>query len=224
MQRKIISVALFAALAAPALSHAHVTLQPEEVPAAGFERLDVRVPNERDDSSTVKIEVQFPDGFIFVSTEPVPGWSAEVNREKLPEPVEVFGEEQTEQVASVTFTADGEGVGPGQFQDFGLSVGLPDAPGEELVFESLQTYEDGEVVRWIGPADSEEPAPIVALTEAEGDEAAHGESGDEEVTAEADDAAVSEDDGSGDGLAIAALIVGGLGLLLGGYAAARSRR
>ena len=35
---------------------AHVTLQPERVPAGGFTRLDVRVPNERDDAATTKVQ------------------------------------------------------------------------------------------------------------------------------------------------------------------------
>ena len=70
--------ALAALLVLAPVAGAHVTLQPEEAPAGGFTRLDVRVPNERDGADTTKVEVQFPPGFLFVSTEPVPGWSAEI--------------------------------------------------------------------------------------------------------------------------------------------------
>lgn len=218
MRTKITIAVAIAALAIPAMAHGHITLQPDEVPAGAFERLDVRVPNERDDAGTVKVEVQFPDGFIFASAEPVPGWDAEIRRERLDEPVQAFGEEYTEQVSTVTFSTSGPGIGPGEFQDFGLSLGLPDAPGEALEFKALQTYDDGEVVRWIGPEDAEEPAPIVTLSDAEGeDPAAHG--------AEAE-AAEDDDDGESesDSLALFALVLGGLGVVLGGYAASRTRR
>ena len=166
MNKKNIMIAVLAtALAVPAAAQAHVTLQPDEAPSGGFTRLDVRVPNESEDAATDKVEVQMPDGFLFVSYEPVEGWTTEVKNEKLDQPVEEFGEEITEQVDTVTWTADSADVAiePGQFQDFGLSVGVPDeAPGTALEFPSIQTYDDGEVVRWIQPPDSEEdPAPTV---------------------------------------------------------------
>ena len=156
-----------ALLIAPAAAQAHVTLQPESVPAGGFTRLDVRVPNELDDATTTKVEVQFPPGFLFASYEPVPGWAGAVKFRKLDEPAEAFGEEFNEEVDTVTFTAEGKGIQPGQFQDFGLSLSIPDTPGETLTFPALQTYSNNDVVRWIGEPDSEEPAPTVTLTEAE---------------------------------------------------------
>ena len=105
---------------------------------------------------------------MFVSTEPVPGWTAKITKRKLDKPVEVEGEQLTEEVDTVTWTGDGKTgiVKPGQFQDFGLSVGMPDKPGTTLTFKALQTYAGGEVVRWIGPPDADEPAPQVALTSA----------------------------------------------------------
>ena len=110
--------------------------------------------------------MQFPPGFGSVSTEPVPGWTAVVKMRKAAKPIEAEGEKLTEEVDTITWTGDGKVgiVKPGQFQDFGLSVEMPDAPGETLTFKALQTYAGGEVVRWIGPPDSEEPAPQVVLT------------------------------------------------------------
>ena len=166
------AIASIAAAAAPAVASGHVTLQPAEVPAGEFKRLDVRVPNERDDASTTKVRVKFPPGFIFVSHEAVAGWDAKVTMAKLATPVEVFGEKRTEQVDTVEFSTDGNGIAPGQFQDFGLSVGLPDKPGTTLTFRATQTYSSGEVVRWIGAPDADEPAPQVKLLAAETAEAA----------------------------------------------------
>jgi periplasmic copper chaperone A len=210
--RSYIVGAVVAALAlAPAVA-AHVTLQPPEAPAGGFTRLDVRVPTERDNASTTKVVVQMPPGFLSVSTEPVPGWDAQLTMRQLDEPVEQFGEQVTEEVGRVTFTADGEAsaIQPGQFRDFGLSLAVPEGrPGSMLTFKALQTYSNGEVVRWIGPPDSEEPAPQVELTAAEEEEAAAPAA--EEPAAPA----AAEEDDDGNGLAIAALVVAILGLAAG---------
>jgi uncharacterized protein YcnI len=201
------AVAVAVLTLAPAAS-AHVTIQPEEVPAGGFTRMDVRVPTERDDASTTKVDVQFPPGFLSVSTEPVPGWDAKITMRKLDKPVEQFGEQVTEEVGRITFT--GGSIGPGEFQDFGLSVGVPDKPGSTLTFKAIQTYSGGEVVRWIGPPDSEQPAPQVKLTAAE----AAGD-GSQAAAQQPQAPAGGDDDDSSNTLSIIALIVGIAGLAAG---------
>jgi uncharacterized protein len=215
-----ITLALFAvlALAVPASANAHVTLQPEEAAAEDFTVLDVRVPNERDDAATTKVDVQFPAGFVFASYQPVPGWSVDVKMAKLANPITSHGEEITEQVSRMTWTADGDNVAiqPGQFLDFPISVQIPGKAGDTLTFKALQTYDNGEVVRWIGAPDSEEPAPQVAVTEGSGE---HGAASSPDSSESSDDS-----DGASKGLGIAALIVGALGLLAGGAALMRSRR
>ena len=203
----ILGAALVAVLALASTAGAHVTLQPEEAPAGGFTRLDLRVPNERDNADTTKIDVQFPPGFLSVSYEPVPGWDIKITKRKLDKPVEQFGEQVTEEVGRVTFT--GGAIRPGEFQDFGLSVGVPDKQGSTVTFKALQTYSNGEVSRWIGPPDSEEPAPQVKLTAAE---AEAGGSGAQPAAPAADE---GDDEGGSDTLAIIALIVGIAGLAAG---------
>jgi uncharacterized protein len=213
----VLTLAGILALAAPAGAGAHVTLQPSEAAAEDFVVLDVRVPNERDDAATRKVDVRFPPGFAFASYQPVPGWSVRVQTEKLDKPLTSHGEEITEQIGQMTWTADSgkAAIQPGQFLDFPVSVQIPGEAGEALTFKALQTYDNGEVVRWIGAPDSEEPAPQVMVTEGEAHRAAAEDGGE----AEADDS--GED---GDGLALGALIVGILALLVGGAALARSRR
>jgi periplasmic copper chaperone A len=158
-------------LASPAL--AHVTIQPTEAPAGEFFRFVVRVPNERDDAGTVSVEVDLPDNLTFVSFQPKEGWKRSVTMKTLEEPIEVFGEPVTEVVDTVTWEATGRPIRPGEFDEFGFSARSPEEQ-EELVFPSIQAYSSGETVRWIGPAESEEPAPRVALVAAEEDEAATG--------------------------------------------------
>ena len=43
---------------------------------------------------------------------------------------------------------------------------IPGKAGDKLTFKALQTYTGGEVVRWIGAEGSDNPAPIVTVTEA----------------------------------------------------------
>jgi len=216
-----------AALAAPAAADAHVTVQPSTAPAGGFTRLDVRVPNERDDEGTVKVDVKLPPGILNASYEPVPGWRVKVTREKLAKPIKVDGFDVTEQVGRIIWTGDGKQgvIAPGQFQDFGLSLAMPKGkPGSKLTFKALQTYQGGEIVRWIGPEDSDEPAPTVTLTAAAAG-GGHGAPAGTSAAATAPASAAEEDEGT-DGLTIVALVVGGLGLLagLGGLLAARRAR
>jgi uncharacterized protein HemX len=76
-----------------------------------------------------------------------------------------------------------------------------------LTFKALQTYSNGEVVRWIGSPSSSEPAPTVTVTAATAGASA--------APSAPPPAAADADDGSADTLAIVALIVGALGLLVG---------
>ena len=223
MLKRMTLAALASLMLVPALAQGHVTLQPDEAPAGGFTRLDVRVPNEEADAKTTKVSVQMPDGFAFASYEPVPGWTVDVKREKLPEPIETDDGKITEQVSQITWTADEQGaIPPGAFQDFGLSVGVPDeAPGTALTFKALQTYDNGEVVRWIGAPDSDKPAPQVTLTAAEEDH--HSAATDDEGDEESGTTESADDDSDSNGLGIAALIIAILGLGAGGTALVRTR-
>jgi len=191
----------------------------------------VRVPNERDDSGTNSVVVEFPADHPIpsVSVKPVPGWTALVETAPLAEPVGGEDEEITEAVSRITWT--GGPIQPGQFEEFPISMGpLPDDI-DELVLPAIQTYESGEVVRWIEetPPSGEEPehpAPVLTLT-AGGDEHGGGaeeepENGESESASDADDADSDDDDGNT--LAVVALVVGALGLVTGAVALVQARR
>jgi periplasmic copper chaperone A len=210
----IIAVAAALVLALAPVASAHVAVQPSEAASGAFVREDVRVPNEQDNASTTKVEVQFPDGFTDASYAPVPGWRVKVKKEKLAQPVKNDeGQEITEQVKRITWS--GGKIAPGQFQDFPVSVQIPGKAGDALTFKAIQTYDNGDVVRWIGPPDAEEPAPQIKVTAAESENAA--------TTTPASSSSSGGDDDSKT-LAIIALIVGGLGLVAGGAALATRRR
>jgi periplasmic copper chaperone A len=156
--------AVAAALALPAPAGAHVTLSPDSVPADGFARFTVNVPNEQDNASTVKVSLKLPPGVTFVSFQPKPGWTRTVTMVKLDKPVVVEGTKITETVGTVTWS--GGKIGPAEFDQFGVSMHVPNTPGTTLVMPATQTYSNGDVVRWIGPLDADEPAPHMGVTAA----------------------------------------------------------
>ena len=162
MQRRAILAAALIGGAAAVPAAAHVTIHPNALPAGGFTRVLVSVPNERDKAVTRKVEVDFPSGFVFASYEPVPGWRATIRYRNLATPVKAFGETISREIASVTWS--GGRIGNGQFQTFPLSLAFPDRPGATLTFKALQTYSNGEVVRWVGAPSADEPAPRVVIT------------------------------------------------------------
>jgi uncharacterized protein len=161
---KRLSVAIAVAagvLAFAGAAQAHVTLHPNALASGGFTQVVVRVPNERPTAATTKVDVKFPSGFIFLSYEALPGWKTKVIYRNLAKPVTVFGETFKQEVDRVVWTGN---LPPGQFVEFPLSIGVPAVKaGTILTFKALQTYDNGEVVRWIGPPDADEPAPQVMV-------------------------------------------------------------
>ena len=215
MLKKTLALAGALLFAASSPAFAHVTVQPNEAPAAAFFRFVVRVPNERDDAATTKVEVDFPDNLIFVSFQPKEGWDYKVTIKTLDEPIEAFGAEITEVVDTVTWS--GGSIAPHEFDEFGFSARVPEEEGT-LEFAAFQTYSGGEVVEWTGPPDSEEPAALVNVVELGAEEGqgqlsvladvkeqvdAMGHSG-------ATDGVIENDDGSD-----LSLILGGVGTGLG---------
>ncbi|MFI9008692.1 YcnI family protein [Actinosynnema sp. NPDC053489] len=229
----VLATAAFLALTTAGLASAHVTAStPKDAVQGGYTKVTFRVPNERPDAGTVKVEVTLPAEYPLASvgTKPTPGWKVEAVKEKLATPVKSHGREVTEAVRTVTWTADpGTRIEPNQFNEFDLSVGpLPDNT-DKLVLPTRQTYDSGEVVEWNAPPpaegaeEPERPAPVLNLVAKAGD--AHGAA---TATATADDdhgaAAAGTTDETARWLGGIGLVVGALGLGFGAGAVLRSRR
>ncbi|MFC5662932.1 YcnI family protein [Kitasatospora misakiensis] len=198
--RRTAAVALAAAASVVALAgpaFAHVTVNPGSAEQGGYAAVDFRVPNENDAAGTVKLEVNLPldHPLASVRTQPLPGWTATVEKAKLDKPLKVHGSDVNEAVSKITWTADaGVKIAPGQFQEFRVSLGPLPTDTDKLVFKALQSYDNGDVVRWIdeakdGQPEPAKPAPVLKLTAKAGSGDAHG------VTATATPAA----DGHGHG-------------------------
>lgn len=136
---------------------AHIRVLPEEVPADSFEVFTVRVPTEKE-VPTTQVRVEVPEGFTVSRVEPVPDWDYEL-------------EEDAGAVSAITWS--GGEIGETEFRQFDIQGRTPAEPGE-YAWNAYQTYADGEVVEWIGPAGSEEEASVVRVVEGGSGEGGHG--------------------------------------------------
>jgi uncharacterized protein YcnI len=137
---------LSAMLAVSGPAWAHVVVSPEVVSAGDYETLTVSVPTEKE-IPTTNIRVVVPEGFLLSGVQPVAGW-------------EHTFQEDGAVVRAVTFT--GGQIRPREFQQFLLQAQAPEQPGQ-YPWKAIQTYEDGSVVEWTGPPDSEEPASVIEV-------------------------------------------------------------
>jgi uncharacterized protein YcnI len=214
--------ALTLAIAAPA--SAHVTVNPKTATQGGYAKVTFRVPNETDNTDTTKLEINMPmdTPVASVSLKPMSGWTAVAEKAKLATPIKAHDTEITEAVSKITWTAQpGTAIKPGQFQEFDVSLGpLPEA--KQMIFKALQTYSDGNIVRWIEEpttdgTEPEHPAPVLTLTPAAADGATT-------TTAATVAAADTAGDGNGTPYGIAGIILVLAGLVLGLLAYRRSSR
>jgi uncharacterized protein YcnI len=153
---KVAAVSVSLTLAATGVAWGHVVVTPESVPAGGYETLTVTVPTEKD-IPTTKIRAEVPEGFTVSGVQPVPGWDYEF-------------EEDGGVITAVTWS--GGELRPREFQQFLLSAQAPENPGD-YTWKAFQTYQDGSVVRWTGPPDAEEPAPVVEVVSSGSSRGAH---------------------------------------------------
>lgn len=196
---------------------AHVTVSSPDAKSGGYAKLVFRVPSESDTASTTKLVVTLPKDrpFAHVGAQVKDGWKVVKTTEKLPQPLKVGDVTLSEAITTVTWTATtAVGVPPNDFDEFALSVGKLPEGVDSLNFPAVQTYSDGEVVKWEqvakdGADKPEHPAPMLKL-----------------ATAITPVAATTTESGSD----TVARVLGGAGLLLGlvglglGLRAGRTRK
>jgi uncharacterized protein YcnI len=204
----------------PLTADAHVRVHADNTTSGSFSALTFRVPTESDTASTVRLQVDLPTDtpFLYVSTKPMPGWTATTTVRPLPKPVESEGTTITKAVRTVTWTADkGTGIKPGEYQEFSISVGpLPAAGTIEL--PATQSYSDGKVVTWDQPTpangdEPEYPAPVLVVTAANSDSDGTPTSPTPSAAQnDVSDASASPSDPIARGLGIAGLVLGAAAL------------
>lgn len=170
----VVSTVAIVALLSASSATAHVTAALEGPAAPGdYALITLRVPTESGTAATTKVEMRIPEDVVLknVLVEPVPGWRIDTTKKKITPITEDDGDQVTEVIDSVTWTATGPGIPRGQFVQFGLDVGpLPDI--STLALPTMQFFADGTERAWTqkktGPDDPESPEPVVAIGAAPG--------------------------------------------------------
>jgi len=205
----------FAGLAVAATASAHVTVSPASLPQGSTAELTFKVPNEESKANTVSLQLQIPTDHPIaqVLAKPIPGWTIAVHTVKLAKPLVTDDGTFTTAVNEIDWT--GGTIQPGQYQDFQVSVDPLPSDTTQLVFKAVQTYSNGDVVRWIDLSTSsnpnaDHPAPVLTLTPAS--------SSSTTATATASAPVVATpvpSSSSSNGLGIAGLVLGAIGAACG---------
>ena len=166
------TTAVVVAVALAGTAMAHVKVSGVDAVQGGSGVVTFRVPSESQTASTTELLITFPADTPFTSADiqPKAGWTGKVVMKPLSGPTtSSSGRQLTEYVAQVDFKADDAqaAIPPGQFDMFNISVG-PFPKQSSVSFGALQTYSDGQVVKWIetalpGAAEPAHPAPTLRL-------------------------------------------------------------
>ncbi len=190
----------FAVMAGAGAALAHVTVSSPSAVKGGYATVAVKVPTESDTASTVGLKLQLPTDTTFqsVTIQPMSGWTYTVDK-------------SGSTVSAITWTATGEGIKPGEFDIFNISLGALPKDKDSITFKAIQTYSDGTTVNWVqeasGSTEPQHPAPTLALTDGQ-ITSAHGSPA---AAAQSD----SSDNGGVDGLGVTGVVLGGIGLITG---------
>ena len=213
----VLAAAGVALIAAAAPAWAHVKVDPESAPKGSDAVLGFVVPNEMDNATTNKVVVQFPTDHPIAEAlvQPIAGWTGVVTQIHVATPIQTDDGPVNSAVKDVTWTAtDGKGILVGNFQEFRVSVGLPD-DADSLAFPTIQSYSNGQTVNWTqitqaGAPEPDNPEPVLTLTTADSD------TGSTPTTAPATTTSVKKSDvDSAKTIAIIGIVVGALGLVAG---------
>lgn len=219
--KALLAVAMSAGLigAWATAASAHVTIEPPSAEqGAGDVTLTFRAPNEDPTANMTELDIQFPSDHPIAVVDPLTtaGWTVTTKTTHLSTPIKTDDGEFSDVVSEITWT--GGKIPATQYGEFKvLAMGLP-SDATSLTFKAVQIYDNGTTVSWIDTAaNAEHPAPVLELTPAPTD------SGGSSTTAAAPTAGGSSDS---KGLAVAALIVGAVGLVvgIGAFGLARRKR
>ncbi len=159
---RVVILSFLLTLVLPSAAFAHVTVSPEEVQPGATQTFTVAVPTEKD-IPTTGVSLRIPDGFEVSGVQSPPGgWRGGVEDGS----VAWSGGEIGAGGFEIT-SPEGEVIPMGESQEFTFDARTPETPGT-YAWPVSQSYEDGSVVKWSGPTDSEAPAPAVQVAAPEG--------------------------------------------------------
>jgi len=187
-----LTVSMLAMLLFAGIASAHVVVYPKEVIQGSYEKFTVRVPSESE-SPTISVSVEIPADVTVSRFQPMDGWKYEITKDA------------TDKIITVLWTSTGEGLSATEFGEFNMQGKIGDT-ATTLAWKAHQTYKDGTVVDWVGPADADKPASVTTVNAKAAGTDEHG----------AATETASDDAGSDTALylSIAALVLGLLALFI----------
>lgn len=144
MSRIIFSgaVALGFAFSTPALSH--VAADPAEATPDSHFRTALRVPHGCSGQPTTALRVAIPDGIVSAKPQAKPGWQAQVESRKLSNPIDIGHGRKSDSVPAAVSWSGGS-LPNDHFDEFGLVLKLPDAPGTQFALAVAQVCGNQEI-------------------------------------------------------------------------------
>ena len=176
--RKFWAATLFFVISWPAA--AHITLEYQLANAGSYYKGTFKVGHGCGSSPVKQIVVTIPPGVQGAKPMPKAGWSIEVTREKLVQPVSDHGKTATEDVSRISWSAKtpGDYLQNGWYDEFVLQARLPVKAGM-LYWPVSQVCEEGKLDWAEVPkpgqklSDLKNPAAALELMPAGGDEHKH---------------------------------------------------
>lgn len=161
--------ALMAFLLASLPAHAHIIASPNTAESGAWFRTALRVSHGCEDSDTRQITVTVPSEVLIIKPQIKPGWTIDIQKEKLEKPVQGPHGPITEVTRKIVWTGN---LPDAYFDEFGLTMKLPEKTGT-ILLPTKQTCVKGEM-NWNGaPLGPEHqghdmpdyfPAPVITLT------------------------------------------------------------
>lgn len=160
------AVALGLVISIPAL--AHVTAEPAMAQPGSYFRTALRVPHGCNGQPTTAIRIAIPDSIVSAKAQAKPGWQVQTEMRKLAQPVDL-GHGRKGDTITGAITWSGGSLAGDQFDEFGLVLKLPDAPGAQIALTVTQRCGSQEI-RWDqlaqagqNPHDLERPAALIRI-------------------------------------------------------------
>jgi len=132
------------------LASAHVTVNPQVSVPGGWETYTIKIPVEKN-VPTTKVVLKIPKGMEFESYQPDPNWNIKTEKDS------------TGKVNTVIWEAKGNGILPGQFEQFQFIAKNPDKE-MKVAWNAYQYYKDGSIVEWTGSENTDTPHSITVIT------------------------------------------------------------
>lgn len=155
------------------IASAHVTVKPGVSAPGAYETYTIKIPVEKN-IPTTKVTLKIPAGVEFEQYQPTPDWKVTTKKDA------------SGKVTMITWEATGDGIQPGQFQQFNFVAKNPEKEGS-AAWDAYQYYKDGSIVEWTGDEKSDAPHSITAITASEAnvsEPAAHDHNADKKTSEE----------------------------------------